>query len=631
MSFAAAFLALSLAANPIPGQGGFFQISVVDEQTGRGVPLVELRTVNELRFWTDSNGVVAFHEPGLMDQAVFFHVKSHGYEYPRDGFGYRGTALKIVPGGRATLRLKRLNIAERLYRVTGGGIYADSVLLGLPVSLRRPVLNGQVFGSDSVVNAVYRGKVFWFWGDTNRPSYPLGNFHVPGATSLLPAHGGLDPASGVDLEYFLDERGFARPTAPLPGRGPTWISGLVVLDEGKKKERLFTSYAKIRPPMETYERGLAEFDDTAKVFRKVVSFDLACPLYPKGHPFHHTVNGVDYIYYAHPFPLTRVRANAEQLQRPSSYEGFTCLVEGSRLEDGRIDREGGRARYAWKRNTPPVGPQEQMKLIQRGKIRSDEVLLSLCDVETGRPVIAHGGSVYWNEWRRRWVLVTVEVGGTSFLGEVWYAEADTPLGPWTYARKVATHDRYSFYNPKQHPFFDREGGRVIFFEGTYTHTFSGNSDPTPRYDYNQVMYRLDLADPRLALPVAIYSLLSPGQTSCFGTIADLPARQPLQPAFFALDRPGKGTVPVYALEGKGGSRGLTRVSSSPVARVLFHALPADHKPNQPLLAPLYELIHEDGRRTCTTDPNWSGEGFRRAERPFCLVWSNPSRAIFPRE
>ena len=94
--------------------------------------------------------------------------------------------------------------------------------------------------------------------------------------------------------------------------------------------------------------------------------------------------------------------------------------------------------------------------------------------------------------------------GSSFLGEVWYAEADTPLGPWVYARKIVTHDDYSFYNPKQHPIFDQDGGRIIFFEGTYTTTFSGNKDPTPRYDYNQVMYQLDLADPRLALPVAVY-------------------------------------------------------------------------------------------------------------------------------
>ena len=37
----------------------------------------------------------------------------------------------------------------------------------------------------------------------------------------------------------------------------------------------------------------------------------------------------------------------------------------------------------------------------------------------------------------------------------------------------------------------------IFFEGTYTTSFSGNPTPTPRYDYNQIMYRLELDDPRL--------------------------------------------------------------------------------------------------------------------------------------
>jgi hypothetical protein len=41
---------------------------------------------------------------------------------------------------------------------------------------------------------------------------------------------------------------------------------------------------------------------------------------------------------------------------------------------------------------------------------------------------------------------------------------------------------------------------VIYFEGTYTHDFSGNPETTPRYEYNQVMYRLDLGDVRTALP-----------------------------------------------------------------------------------------------------------------------------------
>ena len=123
----------------------FFCIKVVDDATGRGVPLVELKTVSGIRYYTDSAGVVAFEEPGLMGQKVFFHVKSHGYEYPKDGFGYRGARLKVEPGGEATLKIKRNNIAERLYRVTGAGIYRDSLLVGRrgPCRSDSPLLNGQ--------------------------------------------------------------------------------------------------------------------------------------------------------------------------------------------------------------------------------------------------------------------------------------------------------------------------------------------------------------------------------------------------------------------------------------------------------------------------------------------------------
>jgi hypothetical protein len=43
---------------------------------------------------------------------------------------------------------------------------------------------------------------------------------------------------------------------------------------------------------------------------------------------------------------------------------------------------------------------------------------------------------------------------------------------------------------------------VIYLEGSYVNTFSGNPHPTPYYEYNQIMYRLDLSDPRLKLPAA---------------------------------------------------------------------------------------------------------------------------------
>src|SRR5262245_7562663 len=47
-----------------------FRINVIDDLTNRGVPLVELRTVNSISYFTDSNGIVAFDEPGLFDKDV---------------------------------------------------------------------------------------------------------------------------------------------------------------------------------------------------------------------------------------------------------------------------------------------------------------------------------------------------------------------------------------------------------------------------------------------------------------------------------------------------------------------------------------------------------------------------------
>ncbi len=498
LSIATSLIAMVLSAGPAATAGEYCQITVVDEQTGRGVPLVELRTVNNIRHVTDSNGVVAFYEPGVMDQPVFFHVKSHGYEFPKDGFGYRGKAVPIESGGSVVWKIKRTNIAERLYRMTGAGIYRDTLLTGDEAPIAQPVINGKVFGSDSVVNAVMDGKIYWFWGDTNRPRYPLGNFHVPGATSQLPSAGGLDPGTGVNLDYFLDENGFAKETARLPGDGPTWITSLVVVRDPVGRERMLAGYVKVRKGLEVYQRGLAEFDPAGRRFEKVVEFDMDAPVHPNGHPLTVVVDETEYVYFANPFPLVRVRADPDALKDLSQYEALTCLKAGTRLDAAELDRmPDGTLKYTWKRNTPPLGQTGAKKLIRAGRLKPEEARFQLTDRHTRQPVVAHRGSVYWNEFRGRYVMIAVEQGGTSFLGEVWYAEADSPEGPWTRATKIATHDKYSFYNPKQHPMFDQQGGRVIYFEGTYTTTFSGNADRTPRYDYNQVMYRLDLSDPRL--------------------------------------------------------------------------------------------------------------------------------------
>ena len=65
-------------------QKDYFKIQVIDKETRRGVPLVELKTTNSVCYYTDNNGIIAFYEPGLMDQEVFFHIKSHGYDFTAD-------------------------------------------------------------------------------------------------------------------------------------------------------------------------------------------------------------------------------------------------------------------------------------------------------------------------------------------------------------------------------------------------------------------------------------------------------------------------------------------------------------------------------------------------------------------
>jgi hypothetical protein len=121
------------------------------------------------------------------------------------------------------------------------------------------------------------------------------------------------------------------------------------------------------------------------------------------------------------------------------------------------------------------------------------------DVDGKKRIALHAGSIRWNDYRKKWVMIVTEIFGTSVLGEIWYLEADAPEGPWPAAKKIVTHNQYSFYNPVHHAFLDQTAGQFIYFEGTYTSEFSGAPAKTPRYDYNQIMYRLDLADPRLQL------------------------------------------------------------------------------------------------------------------------------------
>ncbi|HEY1377383.1 MAG TPA: hypothetical protein VGF55_11350 [Gemmataceae bacterium] len=632
---AAAVVLLCLGSSLTAAPADYFAVRVVDQDTGRGVPLVELKTTNDVKHYTDSNGFIAFLEPGLMGQDVFFHVTSHGYEYPKDAFGFRGVRLKPTAGGRATIKVKRVNVAERLYRVTGQGVYRDSLLLGEPVPTEHPALNGQVMGQDTVMAAVYRGKIFWLWGDTNRAGYPLGNFSTTAATSELPGRpGGLDPAAGVNLYYFLDPSGFTRqmvPDSAVKGPGLKWCDGLIVLPDPAGRERLVGRCAMYKDLGTLLYRGLVVFNDETGTFDSLAKFDPSAPMILEGHPFRAETGGVTYAYngFGPPYAV-RVPADWKAVQDPAAYEGFTCLPTGGRFDGDRtkLDRgPDGKLVVAWKKGTPPLSPQQRDRLVKAGVLKADEAWAAFRDVETGKPVKPHGGSVSWSPYRRRWQTVFTQSGGTaSLLGEIWYAEADTPAGPWGYARKILTHEKYTFYNPAHHPFFDQGGGRVIYFEGTYTTSFSGNPEPTPRYEYNQIMHRLDLADPRLALPAPVYRVPGEGGLA-YLTREGVEGRkawpQVRGVAFFAVppDRPRGNLVPVYAVPDPSGFGLRTAPPADGKAEPAFLAPPDGSAAGT---VPLYEFRSPSGgRRAYATRDDPPGPDWHRGDQPVCHVWAAP--------
>ncbi len=495
-------LALALSGCLLVAQAAetnvYFKIHVVDAQTGRGVPLVKLETTAHQRFYTDSAGVVAFNEPGLMGHDVWFSVSSDGYEYPKDGYGYAGVKLKPEAGRSAEIKLKRINIAERLYRITGEGIYRDTVLLGEPSPIDEPVLNGDVVGQDSSVPAVYHGQIHWFWGDTDRPEYPLGHFHTAGAVSDLPGHGGLPPSQGINLHYFTDKTGFSRGMAPLAAPGPVWIEQPMVLTNAGR-EVMFTHYTRMKNLGTRLEQGFMVYDDALDQFVKLRELDLKETWrFPAGHPFRWNEAGTDYFVFARPFATVRVKADWQSVTNPAAYEAFTCLSMSSTADHPIVARDDtGKVAWQWRTDANPVSQKQERDLVQRGLLKPDEARYQLTDADTGQPVEMHHASIQWNVYLERWILIGVQTGGRSFLGEVWFASAENPFGPWRQAKRIVTHEKYSFYNPAQLPFFDEAGGRYVYFEGTYSSTFSGNDHPTPLYDYNQMLYRLDLADPGL--------------------------------------------------------------------------------------------------------------------------------------
>jgi hypothetical protein len=429
-----------------------FRIDVVDRQNGWPVPLIELRTTHGMRFISDNAGVIAIDSPELMGREVYFHLIGHGYGVAPDGFGYRGVRLTPRPGGSARIEVKRQNLAKRLGRLTGGGLFAESQLVGEDLG----EVEAPLWGQDSVQTALLRGRLFWVWGDTTLPHYPLGVFDAVAAVSHKQPFGQFRPPLRPQLDYFLDAKtGRPRGVARFPGKGPTWLSGLLTVPDAEGREQLVASYAKIRGHLTPYERGLCRWDGARQAFRRVrVLWREDAPdatefAWHNGHAFRYQgPAGQPRIAVGNPFPTVSFPATFEAWRDPSR----------------------------WERHRPPER-------------------LSGVDHSVVRP---HSGAIAYNEFRDRWIAIFVQRDGEpSSLGEVWYAESEDPFGDWGPAIKVLTHDNYTFYNPCWHPEWTGPDDPFVLFEGTYTAEFARQPRPTPRYNYNQILYRLDLNDPGL--------------------------------------------------------------------------------------------------------------------------------------
>jgi hypothetical protein len=428
------------------------RIEVVEKGTGWPVPLVELRTTHNVRFVTDNAGLIAFDLPELMGRETWFDVFGHGYEVPRDGYGSRGVRLKPEPGASLKVEVTRAIIAKRLGRLTGGGLFAESQKLGRELDWTE----SGILGCDSVQNAVHRGKMFWAWGDTTIARYPLGIFDMTSATTAVQPLASFEPPVRLKLDYFTGTNGLPRGVAKMPGPGPSWLSGYASLPDKTGAPRLVASYVKVRNHLEAYESGLCVWNEPAENFvalrvlwSKSVTASKPPPL-PNGHPaLWKDAAGKEWVYFGNPLPSLRCPGTFEAWQDSSTWESLK--------------------------------PQRTME-----------------SAGDGSEIKPHSGSIAWNAFRQRWVTIFMQADGKpSDFGELWYAEANSPTGPWEQTVKILSHENYTFYNPRLHPEFTPASSPVLIFEGTYTAEFANHPDPTPRYNYNQILYRLDLDDPAL--------------------------------------------------------------------------------------------------------------------------------------
>jgi hypothetical protein len=410
------------------------------------VPRVELSTVDHSVWVTDSAGLAAVEVAGREGLATFFSIATDGYEVVADAFGNRGVMARLVAGGNATVQLTRTQKAERLYRLTGFGVFFDSVLLGAPVPTPRPMLNGGVLGQDSILSVVFDKKIRWFWGDTNHMSYPLGNFETSGATSCAPSstdpEACMSPDVGIDLTYFTVPDSttggvFTKKMAPFDpqlGSLPTWIGSVsVVPDIGPHSIDGFAMtmlYQKPNHDFSTLAIGAAVWNPEAENFTQLSNWSLTNPSRVSagccgqavtnsalkaraGVPWSNviTMDGVGYVVYGGqtrgvwPMAVSRVVAKVSAIQDANQYESYTPLLSGSTPASPKLGRNAtGHPDWKWRKGVPPLTQKMEMALVQQGALKASE-RSTVVYADSGAELTLAGGSVHWNGFRKKYIAI----------------------------------------------------------------------------------------------------------------------------------------------------------------------------------------------------------------------------------
>eukprot|EP00658_Telonema_sp_P-2_P044824 TRINITY_DN3272_c0_g2_i1.p1 TRINITY_DN3272_c0_g2~~TRINITY_DN3272_c0_g2_i1.p1 ORF type:complete len:499 (+),score=66.94 TRINITY_DN3272_c0_g2_i1:80-1576(+) len=480
-------MALVVIANAAESGSPYFAIRVVDSSSHAGVPLVRLTTSTYITMYTDSAGVAAFDEPGMMNQPVWFSVLADGYVYAQnaDPPYDPGVTLVTTPGGQATIELNRTQPGSRVFRLTGAGLYRDSLLTGLPVpptARARALMDpaSKSAAQDTVMTAVYKHRVFWTFGDTVCPSdRRQGNCHntgmyTVGATSPLPTVLGSPP----ELSYF-GGGGTIHPMAPIsPLDRNTWISGLSVVGAGQPNETMYATYIKPStgggPDPHEYE-GVAVWNQSTSTFEQISRW-------PNASVKKVSLNG----------------AHAVQLLSPADSGDGYIYYSGSaayaRVAESSVGEYHNYQVLDVNRKWVPVG--EAVKTPSQGE-----------------GVTLGGGTVNWNSWLGKYMLVADGGDNAVYLGF-----ATQLVGPFVNATMVASHRSTgsSCYNAAHLPHMDSSDGRVIYFACTYTAMWSnapagapknswgaclfgqngskaGCAAVVPRYEYNNLVYKVDLS------------------------------------------------------------------------------------------------------------------------------------------